>query len=73
MDAGDFDAALQLTEQAQTKGFVSLFAELQGDIYATQNTAEQAYEAYQNALNNVSSNDPRYTLLQMKRDDVAVQ
>ncbi len=73
MDADDFDAALQLTEQAQSKGFTSLFAELQGDIYAAQNAAEKAQEAYQTALNTVSSNDPRYGLLQMKRDDVAVQ
>ncbi|HET8806816.1 MAG TPA: tetratricopeptide repeat protein [Methylophaga sp.] len=73
MDAEDFEAALQLTQQAQTKGFASLFAELQGDIYAAQNAAEQAYEAYQTALNMISSNDPRYGLLQMKRDDVAVQ
>lgn len=73
MDAGDFDVALQLTEQAETKGFDSLFAELQGDIYAAQNTAEQAHKAYQSALNSLSSNDPRYALLQMKRDDVAVQ
>jgi len=73
MDAGDFGAALQMTEQAETKGFASLFAELQGDIYAAQNTAEQAHEAYQSALNILSSNDPRYTLLQMKRDDVAVK
>lgn len=73
MDADDFDAALKLTEQAQSKGFTSLFAELQGDIYAAQNAAEQAHQAYQTALNTVSSNDPRYGLLQMKRDDVAVQ
>ncbi len=73
MDAGDFDVALQLTEQAATKGFASLFAELQGDIYAAQNNANLAHKAYQNALNILSSNDPRNTLLQMKRDDVAVK
>lgn len=73
MDAGDFEAALQLTEQAASKGFASLFAELQGDIYAAQDAAEQAHTAYQSALNSVSSNDPRRGLLQMKRDDVAVK
>lgn len=73
MDAGDFDSAMQLTEQAQTQGYASLFAELQGDIYAAQDAAEQAHKAYQSALNSVSSNDPRHGLLQMKRDDVAVQ
>lgn len=73
MDADDFDAALQLTEQAQSKGFSSLFAELQGDIYAAQNSAKQAQAAYQTALNTMSVNDPRYGLLEMKRDDVAVQ
>lgn len=73
MDAGDFDAAMQLTEQAQTKGFAGLFAELQGDIYAAQNATEQAYKAYQSALNSVGNNDPRYGLLEMKRDDVAVK
>lgn len=73
MDDDDFEAALKLTEQAQTKGFTSLFAELQGDIYAAQDSAEQAYKAYQSALNTVSSNAPRYGLLEMKRDDVAVQ
>lgn len=73
MDADEFDAALKLIEQAQTKGFTSLFAELRGDIYAAQDLAEQAHQAYQNALNTLSSNDPRYSLLQMKRDDVAVQ
>lgn len=73
MDADDFDGGLKLTEQAQTKGFTSLFAELQGDIFAAQNSAEQAHQAYQSALNTISSNDPRYGLLEMKRDDVAVQ
>ena len=73
MDAGDFDAAMQLTENAQTKGFASLFTELQGDIFAAQGSAEQAQKAYQSAMNNVSSNDPRHGLLQMKRDDVAVK
>ncbi|MDT8310771.1 MAG: tetratricopeptide repeat protein, partial [Methylophaga sp.] len=56
MDADDFDGALKLIEQAQTKGFTSLFAELQGDIYAAQNSAEQAHQAYQRALNSLSSN-----------------
>ncbi|MDT8311101.1 MAG: tetratricopeptide repeat protein [Methylophaga sp.] len=46
---------------------------MQGDIYAAQNSAEQAHQAYQRALNSLSSNDPRYGLLEMKRDDVAVQ
>lgn len=73
MDAGDLDTAMLLTEHAETKGFASLFAELQGDIFAAQDSAEQAHKAYQSAMNNVSSNDPRYSLLQMKRDDVAVK
>jgi predicted negative regulator of RcsB-dependent stress response len=73
MDAGEFDVALQLAGETETIGFASLFAELQGDIYAAQNDAELAHKSYQSALNNVSSNDPRYGLLQMKRDDVAVQ
>jgi predicted negative regulator of RcsB-dependent stress response len=72
IDADQLDTALAITESAETVGFAAVFAELQGDIYAAQENEEEAYKAYQSALNSVANNGPRYGLLQMKRDDVAV-
>jgi predicted negative regulator of RcsB-dependent stress response len=73
IDADQLDNALAITDSAETVGFAAVFAELQGDIYAAQENDEEAYKAYQSALNSVANNGPRYGLLQMKRDDVAVQ
>lgn len=72
VDQGDYDQALQLTQQTGSEAFSSLFAELEGDIYLAQENKQQAYEAYRNAISTMDVDDPRKTLLEMKRDDVAV-
>ncbi|AFI83980.1 YfgM family protein [Methylophaga nitratireducenticrescens] len=72
MDQGKYDQAFELTQQTVSDGFVSLFAEVQGDIYLAQEKQTQAYEAYVEAISTMNMDDPRKTLLEMKRDDVAV-
>ena len=63
---------MELTQQNVSEGFVSLFAELKGDIYLAQENKTEAYEAYVESISSMDADDPRKTLLEMKRDDVAV-
>lgn len=72
VDQGEYEQALQLAQQSSSEGFISLFAELEGDIYLAQESKAEAFEAYRNALSSMDEDDPRKTLLEMKRDDVAV-
>lgn len=72
IDQNELDQALELTRQTTSEAFVSLFAELVGDIYLLQQDKAQAYEAYRKAIASMEADDPRQTLLEMKRDDVAV-
>ena len=72
IDQNELDQALELTRQTTSEAFVSLFAELEGDIYLLQQDKAQAYEAYRKAIASMKADDPRQTLLEMKRDDVAV-
>jgi len=72
IDQGEYEQALQITQQPTSAAYASLFAELQGDVYLAQDQKEQAFEAYRNAIASINENDPRRTLLEMKRDDVAV-
>lgn len=72
VDQGEYEKALELTQQPVSEAFASLFAELEGDIYLAQEDKQQAYEAYRNAISSMDVDDPRKTLLEMKRDDVAV-
>lgn len=72
VDLGEYEQALELVKQTVSEGFASLFAELEGDIYLAQDNKVEANEAYRNALSSMDADDPRKTLLEMKRDDVAV-
>lgn len=72
LNEAQYQQALALTEQSQTAAFASLFAELQGDIYAAQGQQEQARTAYQNALLTLRQGEPRQQLLKLKLDDMAV-
>jgi predicted negative regulator of RcsB-dependent stress response len=72
VDQAEYAKALELTQQTVSEGFVSLFAELKGDIYLAQENKTEAYEAYVESISSMDADDPRKTLLEMKRDDVAV-
>jgi len=72
IDEGEYEQALELTQQTSSAGFTSLFAELKGDIYLAQQNKAEAFEAYRNAISSMDEDDPRKTLLEMKRDDVVV-
>ena len=45
VDQGEYEKALELTQQTVSEAFASLFAELEGDIYLAQEDKQQAYEA----------------------------
>ena len=45
---------------------------VKGDIYLAQENKTEAYEAYVESISSMDADDPRKTLLEMKRDDVAV-
>ncbi len=67
----DYASALTLIEQSESQAFESLFSELRGDIYASQNEKSQARAAYQAALLRVDQGEPRQQVLQLKLDDMA--
>lgn len=71
-DQEDYEQALQIAQQPALAAYASLFDELQGDIYLAQGQKSEAFAAYRNALSSLNENDPRRTILEMKRDDVAV-
>jgi len=71
-DHGQLEQALEQVASNDVEAFDSLFAELEGDIKSAQGEPQQAQTAYQNALKRLNSGEPRYTLIEMKLDDVAV-
>ncbi|PHS70935.1 MAG: hypothetical protein COB23_01375 [Methylophaga sp.] len=71
LDESQFDQALALTNQTDLESFISLFAELRGDIYSAQGQTSEARAAYQNAVLKLSQGEPRQILLQVKLNDLA--
>lgn len=71
-DEGNSQAALDLIAAANLSAYQSLFAELEGDIYAQQGDKAAALAAYHRALTTVVVGDSRQSVLQMKVDNVAV-
>ena len=71
MNEANFEAALAEIEQSDSEAFASLFSELKGDIFIKQAKLEQAKQAYLDAMNGISSSEPRFVLLKMKLDDLS--
>ena len=65
-------AALEYLKWTADKAKLTGQKDLARDIYLAQESKAEAFEAYRNALSSMDEDDPRKTLLEMKRDDVAV-
>lgn len=68
---GQYQEAIDMTQQSDSVAFSSLYSELRGDIYAAQQKKSEARAAYQTALLTVSQGDQRQQVIQLKLDDVA--
>lgn len=64
--------ALKLLQTDENDGaYIGLFQALKGDILASQHKDEQAREAYEMALQNLSQDSPEHSLVQHKLNDLA--
>lgn len=68
----DFDTALTLISESSSDSFLSLFAELRGDVLSAQGEVVKARAAYQTAVLRLVEGEPRRVLLNIKIDDLAV-
>jgi predicted negative regulator of RcsB-dependent stress response len=59
--------------QSKSTSFASLFTELRGDIFLAMNKKSDARTAYQTAMADLEEGQPRFALLQIKLDDLAVE
>lgn len=69
-DAGEYDAALALTNVEPQDGFESEYLELRGDVLAAQGKPEPARAAYRSALAQLAPDSPYRRTLAMKLDDL---
>lgn len=69
--AGNSDRALELANIAGQGGFASQYAELRGDVHAAAGRADEARQAYREALEALEPGAPYRRVLEMKLDDVA--
>lgn len=72
LQSGDLDQALSTLGEIQGSGFAAEVAELRGDILLAKGQAEQARSAYDEALLTLDATAPRRSLVEMKRDDLAL-
>jgi predicted negative regulator of RcsB-dependent stress response len=68
LDEKKFDEALKLLEQQPPEPFVSLYADLKGDVLAAQGKAADARNAYQHALEKLPPEGLYRALVQVKLD-----
>ncbi len=67
-DQGESDAALSLLVRPPRQSFTAAYAELRGDIHASEGRTEQAREAYQAALDASERDTGNLGMLRMKLD-----
>ncbi|MGD9583726.1 MAG: YfgM family protein [Lysobacterales bacterium] len=72
LQTGALDEALSTVKEIQGKGFAAELAELHGDILAAQGQAAEAHAAYEEALVSMDATAARRSLVEMKRDDLAL-
>lgn len=72
LQTGDLSGALAALNAIDGKGFAAEIAELRGDILLAQGQAVEARSAYDEALISMDATAPRRSLVEMKRDDVAL-
>lgn len=65
------ERALKLLGDDQSGPYLGLFQALKGDILASQHKDQQAREAYEMALQNLSQDAPEQSLIQHKLDDLS--
>jgi predicted negative regulator of RcsB-dependent stress response len=73
VDEAKYEQALELTMQSKSASFSSLFAELRGDIFLAMDKKSDARTAYQTAMVDLETGEPRLAVLQIKLDDLAVE
>lgn len=72
LQTGALDKALVTVDGIEGKGFAAEIAELRGDIRLAQGQAAAARAAYEEALLGMDATAPRRSMVEMKRDDLAV-
>lgn len=70
LEAGEYPAALALTEVSPQAGFEGEYAELRGDVLVAQGKHAEAREAYGAALKQMPADSPHRRAVQMKLDDL---
>jgi predicted negative regulator of RcsB-dependent stress response len=70
LDEKKYDEALKLLEQQPPEAFVSLYADLKGDVLTAQGKTADARGAYQHALDKLPAGDLYRALVQVKLDSL---
>lgn len=69
LEQNRYEEALAILKKRETKGFESLFKELEGDIYVRQSQLGMARDAYDVAYKSAQIN--RKSIIKLKKDDIA--
>lgn len=72
IDKSNYDKAENLLAGVKAAGFASAYDELRGDLHFANKQPVQAKENYRLALASMSQSDPRYALVKMKLENIAV-
>lgn len=70
LEAGEYPAALALTEVSRQAGFEAEYTELRGDVLVAQGKHAEARDAYGIALKQMSADSPHRRAVRMKLDDL---
>ena len=68
LDQEQYDAALQLLDVSPGESFVSLYADLRGDVFVAQGNVAEARAQYEQALEEADANSPWRDVVQIKLD-----
>ena len=68
LDDKKYDEALKTLDQVKDEGYVSLVADLRGDILAVQGKKDEARAAYQIAVEKATDRSPLKAISQAKLD-----
>jgi predicted negative regulator of RcsB-dependent stress response len=68
LDEKKYDDALKTLDAVKEEGFVSIAADLRGDVYAAQNRRDEARAAYEMAVDKADTRSPQKAISQAKLD-----